>query len=189
MNKDLMFSSQDDQHFTPLSFLERLFEFSGEIHLDPCSNSLENPNVPALSHYTEALDGLSQAWVGKVYVNPPYGRGLSKWVDKAIEEYESKRASEIYILVPARTDTQWHKALDNYARCYLTGRLKFLNPANKGNSAPFPSVIFYLGSRNFEFSNYWQKYGFVGLPSKNTFDRTMYQKEYMRNRRARLKTA
>jgi len=185
MNNDLMFSSQDNEHYTPLDFLLRVFEFSEGIDLDPCSNSLESPNVPATVHYVEALDGLSLPWFGRVWLNPPYGRSLSKWVAKAIEEYESKRVTEVYILVPARTDTQWHKSLDSYARCYLTGRLKFQNPANGGNSAPFPSVLFSLGKRNNEFKSYWSKYGLVTIPIKTSFDRNAYQKEYMRQRRAK----
>jgi len=161
MNKELMFSSIAHEHYTPLDFLLKVFRFSGEIDLDPCSNSLETPNVQARQHFTKELDGLSQFWQGKVYVNPPYGREISKWVDKAISEYQSKRSSEIYILLPSRTDTKWHKSLDKYSRCYLTGRLKFKNPANQNNAAPFPSVLFYLGVRNSEFIDYWKSFGFA----------------------------
>ena len=161
MNKELMFSSVSHEQYTPLDFLSKLFRFSGEIDLDPCSNSLESPQVTAKHHFTKELDGLSQHWQGKVYVNPPYGREISKWVNKAVCEYKSERSSEIYILLPSRTDTKWHKSLDKYSRCYLTGRLKFQNLANQNNSAPFPSVLFYLGDRNNEFIHYWKSFGFA----------------------------
>ena len=38
------------------------------IELDPCSNSREHPNVPALAHLVQAENGLSQVWYGKVYM-------------------------------------------------------------------------------------------------------------------------
>ena len=36
-------------------------------------------------HWTMAEDGLEMPWEGHVWCNPPYGRGIGKWVRKAAE--------------------------------------------------------------------------------------------------------
>lgn len=189
MDNSLHFSSGENENYTPISFLIRVCEFfGGDIDLDPCSNSLENPHCPARLHYTKALNGVELPWFGNVFVNPPYSReSLKPFVDKAIQEFEEGRAKQILVLVPARTDTKWHLSLKDYSRCYLTGRLKFENPANKGNSAPFPSVLFYMGREFEKFERYWRPCGEVLTNSSATpkpgFDRKAYQREYMRRKR------
>ena len=118
-------SSKTNEHYTPTKVVNHVIEFyNGVIDLDPCSNSVDNPNVPAEFHYAVELDGLQLPWAGKVFVNPPYGRELNKWVNKTVYEYESGRAREILLLVPSRTDTQWFTSLNPYPRVYLVGRLK-----------------------------------------------------------------
>lgn len=192
MDKSLMFASGENENYTPYTFLIKVCEFfGGNIDLDPCSNSLDNPQCPALVHYNKTLNGLSLPWFGNVFVNPPYSRDLLKpFVDKSISEFESDRARQILILVPARTDTQWHLSLNKYPRCYLTGRLKFQNPANNGNSAPFPSVLFYLGNSPDDFQRYWKNFGEVLSIStgKKKFDKKEYQREYMRKKRSEICT-
>ena len=42
--------------------------------------------VPAVKRYTEAQDRLSQPWTGLVFVNPPYGQVLPRWVAKCARE-------------------------------------------------------------------------------------------------------
>jgi len=79
----------------------------GEIDLDPCSNSHEEPNVPAKTHFTREDDGLAQDWHGRVYMNPPYGYEIAEWVDRLCQQYEQGSVIEAITLVPARTDTAW----------------------------------------------------------------------------------
>lgn len=83
-------------------------------------------------------DGLSCSWEGKVcWMNPPYGRDISRWMEKAYRE--SANGALVVCLVPARTDTAWwHKYAARGEVRYLRGRLKF---AGAENSAPFPSAI------------------------------------------------
>ena len=73
----------------------------------------------------------------RVFCNPPYGRTISDWVEKA---YEESRNSLVVMLLPARTDTRWfHEFILNKAEIrFIRGRLKF---GNAKNSAPFPSMI------------------------------------------------
>jgi hypothetical protein len=139
------FSSDTPEHYTPKEIINAVIECMGAIDLDPCSNSWENPNVPAGFHFTQDVDGLSRHWAGRVFMNPPYGREISKWVDKLCAEYKTGHVTEAIALVPARTDTDWFdKLIDGYKfHCFVHGRLVFIG---NDNSAPFPSAIVYFGT-------------------------------------------
>jgi len=140
------FSSDTPEHYTPQAIVDAVIDVLGTIDLDPCSNSKDTPNVPALYHYTAQDDGLSLPWVGKVYMNPPYGRAISEWVNKLTESLDSG-VTEAIALVPARVDTQWWNALTaRYCLvCFVSGRLTFIG---NEESAPFPSAVVYLNPSN-----------------------------------------
>lgn len=140
--RNVHFMSDSIECYTPSEILARAVRAMGAIDLDPCSNSHESPNVPAAQHYTQEDDGLAQAWAGRVFMNPPYGRELDDWIAKLCEEYEGGHVSQAIALVPSRTDTQWFRRLRAYPRCFIWGRLRFVN---QENSAPFPSMAVYLG--------------------------------------------
>lgn len=182
MGTEIHYSTGDNEHYTPHDLLNRVLRFYDDlIDLDPCSNSKDNPNTPCRHAYTIDDDGLKQDWFGKVFVNPPYGRSLFDWSEKVVSEYKASRAKQILYLVPSRTDTQWYKLLTEYPRCNIHGRLKFLNNKNNGNSAPFPSVIFYLGRNKQRFESYFSPIGEILTP----FDRRSYMREYMAKKRSR----
>jgi phage N-6-adenine-methyltransferase len=80
-------------------------------------------------------DGLAGQWVGRTWVNPPYGRGIYDWVKKA-----ALHDDLVVMLLPSRTDTKWfHEfVLPNADLQFIKGRLKF----GAGiNAAPFPSIL------------------------------------------------
>jgi len=133
-------SSESPEHYTPPEIVALVCECLGEIDLDPCSNA--DRTVPAKQHYTLNDDGLTQPWQGRVYMNPPYGEGIGRWVSRLCAEHERGTVSEAIALVPARPDTQWFKGLRNYVCCFVEGRLTF---GGSTDPAPFPSAIFYLG--------------------------------------------
>ena len=134
-----LFSSNTGKWNTPHSLLEKLYEVFA-FDLDPCSDSKDTPNVKAMFHYTEEDDGLSRPWFGAVYVNPPYGRQIGKWIKKAA----TCNAETVVCLLPARTDTRWWQGHVPNASCvvFIRGRLKF---GGATNSAPFPSAIVVFG--------------------------------------------
>ena len=70
-------------------------------------------------------------------MNPPYGREIGKWVQKA---YESAQAGAfVACLLPARTDTKWwHEYVAKGDVHFIKGRIKF-GEATSG--APFPSAL------------------------------------------------
>lgn len=137
MNTDLMFSSKTDMWSTPQEFFNELnkeFNFT----LDPCATK---ENAKCKIYFTKLEDGLKQDWGGyTVFCNPPYGREVGKWVEKAYKE-SKKENTTIVMLIPARTDTRYfhdyiyHKAKEIR---FIRGRLKF---GNATNAAPFPSMI------------------------------------------------
>lgn len=142
--QSVYFSSQSDEWETPQYLFDELNKEFG-FTLDVCALPV---NAKCPRFFTPEENGLQQNWVGNVcWMNPPYGREIKKWVQKAYEE--SLRGTTIVCLLPARTDTQWwHKYVmkANEIR-FIRGRLKF---SDVNNSAPFPSaiVIFKKHKRN-----------------------------------------
>ena len=136
MNNDVLFSSKTDNWATPpevFKDLDNEFKFT----LDPCA-SKENHKCD--KYFTKEENGLLQDWGGqRVYCNPPYGRTVGDWVEKAAKE-SRKENTIVVMLLPARTDTKWfHKYIYGRATIrFIRGRLKF---GGSKNSAPFPSMI------------------------------------------------
>ncbi len=79
---------------------------------------------------------------GVVFCNPPYGRELRQWVEKARGEADSGRAT-VVMLIPARTDTSyWHDLIFGRAEVeFLRGRVRFELDGVPMDSAPFPSAV------------------------------------------------
>ena len=101
MNASLMFSSKTDKWETPQDFFDELnreFGFS----LDVCALP---GNAKTRRYYTPSQDGLAQPWEGVVWCNPPYGRQIGKWVERAVLSAEA--GAVVVMLLPARTDTKW----------------------------------------------------------------------------------
>jgi len=140
MNKSTqktLFSSTTGDWATPQDFFEKLSWRFGPFDLDPCA-TIHNTKCP--NFFTEAEDGLAKDWEGfTVFVNPPYGRGIDKWIEKGYRE-SLKNDTKVIMLVPARTDTKyWHKYIMLASELYFVkGRLKF---GDSTNGAPFPSAV------------------------------------------------
>ena len=157
-----MFSSNTGDWYTPPEIVEAVRDLFGIIDLDPCSNSHEAPNVPALVHFTREDDGLSRPWFGRVYLNPPYGKGIGPWIEKVREEHEAGRVTAAVVLVKAATDTRWFRVLsERFPRCEVAGRLKF---SGCKDPAPFPSVLFYLGDEVQRFADVFARFGVLVAP-------------------------
>ena len=97
-------------------------------------------------YYTPETDGLSQSWDrgGAVFCNPPYGREIGKWVQKAHEEAIAGGGYPIVLLIPARTDTSYfHDHIYGKAEIrFVRGRLCFTyEEVNVADPALFPSIF------------------------------------------------
>jgi site-specific DNA-methyltransferase (adenine-specific) len=130
-----MMTSHTPEWSTPQDLFDRLnAEF--DFRLDPCAT---DDNHKCAVWCTRQQNGLSLAWsdYSSVFMNPPYGREIGKWVRKAYEE--SQNGATVVCLLPARTDTAWwHDWCMKGEVRFLRGRLRF---GGSKNSAPFPSAI------------------------------------------------
>ena len=128
------FSSRSDEWPTPAGLfaeLDREFGFT----LDPCST---HENAKCRRHFTIQEDGLARDWGREtVFMNPPYGRKIRDWMQKAMES--ASRGATVVCLVPARTDTHWwHQYASQGEVRFIRGRLKF---GQAKHAAPFPSAV------------------------------------------------
>lgn len=144
---DVHYSSKSNEWETPQSLYD---ELDGEFGftLDPCCTP---ENAKCETYFTVDDGSLCRTWKDHtVFMNPPYGREIGKWVAKAYNESRDYRTI-VVCLLPARTDTKWfHDYCQKGEVRFLKGRLKFVNRALpswnstgdfKLSPAPFPSMI------------------------------------------------
>jgi phage N-6-adenine-methyltransferase len=142
------FSSQTSEWSTPLwlfAALNKEFGFT----LDPCST---HANAKCAKHFTAEENGLLQSWKDEVvFMNPPYGHEIQKWMAKAHASAVLESAT-VVCLVPARTDTAWwHRYAMKHEIRLLRGRLKF---GHSRHSAPFPSALVIMRSPSFRLGSW-----------------------------------
>ena len=113
-------------------YLDLEFDFT----LDPCCQH-ETAKCP--KHYTPAENGLAQSWEDeRVFMNPPYGRELGQWMQKAYTEARDNGAL-VVCFVPARVDTNWwHNYSVKGEVRFPKGRVTF---AGAKAPAPFPVAV------------------------------------------------
>lgn len=133
--RSALLSSFSEEWATPDVLYHELdaeFQFT----VDVCASA---DNAKYSRYWTKADDGLAQPWAGeRCFMNPPYGRAIARWVEKAARE--AAAGALVVALLPARTDTRWwqrHVLAAGEVR-FLPGRLRF-NGAKTG--APFPSAV------------------------------------------------
>jgi phage N-6-adenine-methyltransferase len=138
---EVHFMSEKTDWGTPQSLFDALnqeFCFT----LDPCAS---HENAKVSTYFTKEDDGLLQSWDGHiVFMNPPFGRDIQKWMEKAYKENAT-----VVCIVPVRTDTRWWH---NYCMKadevrLIDHRLKFVG---SGNKAPFPTAIIVFKDRRNE---------------------------------------
>jgi phage N-6-adenine-methyltransferase len=132
----VLFSSNNGAWETPPAVFDELdAEFCFE--LDVCANS---GNAKCKRYFTPEQDGLKQPWLGVCYMNPPYGKDIEVWVQKAFEA--SLYGATVVCLLPVRSGTRWWqryvKPLPSADKRFLPGRLRFVNAPG---TAPFDSAV------------------------------------------------
>ena len=128
-----------DHWITPSALLSRL----GEFDLDPCACELGQPWPTASRMYTlPAENGLLLPWFGRVWLNPPYGRETSKWIERMALHRNG------LMLIFARTETVTFQRLWQYADAifFPKGRIQFFRYdgtlPETGSTAPSCLVAF-----------------------------------------------
>lgn len=128
-------TDNNETWLTPPSIIESL----GVFDLDPCS-PVNRPWPTAKNHLTIEDESLLHDWYGRVWLNPPYGKYLEKFMHK-MAMHQNGTA-----LIFARTET---KAFQNYvfpyaeSMLFIQGRIKFYTIEGKeaSASANAPSVL------------------------------------------------
>jgi phage N-6-adenine-methyltransferase len=134
------YSSKKDDWETPTWLFEGADKEFG-FTLDVCATA---KNAKCKKHFNRKQDGLKQDWRGEMcWMNPPYGREIGEWVEKA-----RNAGTTVVALLPARTDTRWWhehiwdtdrgKPQRNVEVMFIRGRLRFKGAPHP---APFPSCI------------------------------------------------
>lgn len=150
------FNAKSVEWETPIDFFKPLnneFNFT----LDVCATH-ENKKVDKC--FTLLENGLIQSWGGNVcWMNPPYGRDMVQWLEKAKKESECFGVTTV-CLIPARTNTRWwHTICLNSSEIrFVLGRPKF---GNTSHGLPFPLalVVFSPNVTTCKISTYdWKSY-------------------------------
>lgn len=141
ISRKIYASSESAEWETPQELFDKL---DAEYHfdVDVCATQ---ENAKCARYYTREDDGLKQEWHGTCWMNPPYGRDIQKWMEKAYTESRVNGAT-VVCLVPSRTDTRWwHEYAMRGKIQFLRGRIKF---GQSKNAAPFPSAIVVFGDND-----------------------------------------
>lgn len=132
-----------DVWLTPRELVNAL----GGFDLDPCSPPPASmPWSLAPRVFTEEEDGLSQKWVGRVWMNPPYGSACKFWIERLADHGDGMA------LIFARVETNWffrHVWARAHGILFVKGRIKFCRiDGNPAINAPAPSVLIAYGENN-----------------------------------------
>jgi phage N-6-adenine-methyltransferase len=159
----LLAQSDQNDWRTPRKFLEAAHAVMGGIDLDPASSAEANQTVEATTFYTEADDGLTQPWNGRVWLNPPYGGKARLFIGRLIQEYNDGNVTAACALVNSHpTETQWFQALFDYPICFIRGRIDFGGPSRAvSTSSTHGSAVCFLGKDTETFARVFSKFGAV----------------------------
>lgn len=91
-------------------------------------------------YFSPDQDGLQQLWTGTCWMNPPYGKEISKWVEKAY--LAACQGTTVVCLVPARTETAWFQdyCLKGEVR-FVRGRIHYTDPKGKSGRPRFGNAV------------------------------------------------
>jgi len=127
-----------DEHYTPKILFDTLNITFGT---DVCAPVGGVPWIPAINYYDKERDGLSNAWFGTVWMNPPFSKP-SPWVDKFIEHNDG-------IALCVVSKSIWFNRLWNASDAIVPfpRNWKFERPDGSSKTISFQSFLFALCDR------------------------------------------
>ena len=143
-NREQLFSSTNVEGSGEWATPHALFDVINKefnFDLDAAANG-ENAKVRN-NYIAQDEDALTVAWSSRgksVWLNPPYGRGMDRWMKKAYEE--SLKGIAVVVLTFVRTDTAWWQdwAMRAAEVRLIRGRVYF-NQGGKTGPATAPSCL------------------------------------------------
>jgi DNA N-6-adenine-methyltransferase (Dam) len=129
-------------HITPRWIIDRL----GPFDVDPAAAD-PRPWDCAAVNFTEADDGLSRPWHGRVWLNPPFDRyRVGTWI-RRLAEHGTGAA-----LLHARTEAGWFEPIWAHASgiLFMADRIKFFRPdgSEQPANSGAPPVLVAFGERD-----------------------------------------
>jgi len=164
MTAHVSYNYGENEWYTPVEYINLAREVMGAIDLDPASSAKANEIVCATIYYDKQSDGLQQNWGGRLWLNPPYAKGLiCKFIDKLVES----NIVEAIVLVNNATETKWFRKLISItcAVVFPSTRIKFLD--QDGNpGAPLQGQCFvYIGKNRYRFIDVFTRVGWGAIIS------------------------
>ena len=156
----------ENEWYTPAEYADLAREVMGSIDLDPASCDEANKVVRASAYYTKEDDGLTKAWKGNLWINPPYSRDLMPaFVEKLKQSFINGDVDSAILLSHNNTDTAWFHSLASVssAICFPKKRIRFY----RGEEIAAPTngqAFFYLGDNAGTFADVFGSVGFVVEP-------------------------
>lgn len=138
-------AQRNDRWLTPPTVVEAL----GTFDLDPCG--APEHSLARITYLQEnGADGLTDPWFGRVWLNPPYGREMRKWVERLVEHGTGTA------LIPVAPGTKlWQEVvfLEASAVHFYRHRINFLRRMEAGHLdasmvSPQASAIVAFGDRD-----------------------------------------
>jgi ParB family chromosome partitioning protein len=156
-------ASDVKEWYTPAVYIEAARKVLKQIDLDPASCAEANETVKASHMFTTEDDGLSQDWLGKVFLNPPYGHdGASRFIPYLIDQFARENVTAAIALVNSHcTDSQWFQALWEHTLCFTDHRIDFAAGGMGRAGSTHGSVFVYLGPDQRRFAGTFGKFGAV----------------------------
>ena len=158
-------NSGQPEWYTPANIIAAAVAVMGAIDLDPASCATANEVVGAEKIFTVEDDGIRQKWKGRVWLNPPYARGvIDQFCGILLHFYRGGDVTEACVLVNNSTDSAWWQALAEQADaiCHIRGRVPFWSPTGTGNPLQ-GSTVFYLGPNASLFREQFASLGYSHL--------------------------
>lgn len=156
-------SSASDEWYTPPEYITLAREVMGGIDLDPASSETAQAWIQAETCYTIKDNGLEKPWRGRLWLNPPYGAGVQRWTQKAVEEHDSGTVTAAIILVRPAAGAAWYQALSSrFALCTTHKRIRFIDKDGTQQKSPVHgNCFFYLGANIERFREVFGEIGVV----------------------------
>jgi ParB family chromosome partitioning protein len=155
-------SSASVEWYTPETIVEFARYVLGGIDLDPASCEEAQTVVRAERYYTREQDGLEHPWAGRVWLNPPYGRDVGRWIFKTLTAYRTGEIDSGMILVNATPSTSWWEYLSEFPVCFPKRRLHFWAADRSAASPTHSSAIVLMAGDAEQMARFYEKSNNIG---------------------------